>query len=135
MRALHLRISVYNLPIRMRRSTATTLLLLMLAAFLAPAAAATITNPLPACCRAAGPHHCSAMAASMVPSGVRVQAQSCPYRKPLAFSGSAATPRATQTVALAGAHSFLDEFYSGAFISHRESPHSQRGPPPTSSVK
>ena len=119
----------------MRRSTATTLLLLMLAAFLAPAALATATNPLPACCRAAGPHHCSAMAASMVPSGVRVQAQSCPYRKPLAFSGSAATPRATQTVALAGAHSFLGEFYSEVFISHREPSHSQRGPPPASSAK
>jgi len=135
MRALHLRISVYNLPIRMRRSTATTLLLLMLAAFLAPAAAATITNPLPACCRAAGPHHCSAMAASMIPIGIRVQGQSCPYRKPLAFSGSAATPRATQTVARAGAPSFLNQFYSEVFVSHREPPHSQRGPPPASAVK
>ncbi len=135
MRALHLRISVYNLPIRMRRSTATTLLLLMLAAFLAPVAAATITNPLPVCCRAGGPHHCSAMIPSGPEGGAQFQGHSCPYRKPVALSGSAATPPATQTVALAGAYSFLNQFYSEVFVSHREPPHSQRGPPPTSSVK
>jgi len=135
MRALHSHISVYNLPIRMRRSTATALLLLMLAAFLAPAALATVTTLTPACCRAAGPHHCSAMAASMVPSGVRVQAQSCPYRKPLAFSVSVASPPATETVTATGTHSFLNQFYSEVFVSHREPPHSQRGPPPASSVK
>ncbi len=134
MRALHSHISVYNLPIRMRRSTATALLLLMLAAFLAPAALATVTTLTPACCRAAGPHHCSAMAASRS-QRAQVQAQSCPYRKPLALSGSAATPPATQTVALADAHSFLGEFYSEVFVSHREPPHSQRGPPPASAVK
>lgn len=119
----------------MRRPTATTLLLLMLAAFLAPAALATATNPMPACCRAAGPHHCSAMVPSGTKGGTQFQGHSCPYRKPVALSGSAATPRATQTVALAGAHSFLNQFYSEVFISHREPPHSQRGPPPASSVK
>jgi len=118
----------------MRRPTATTLLLLMLAAFLAPAAVATVTTPTPACCRAAGPHHCSAMV-SGPEGGAQFQGHSCPYRKPVALSESAATPRATQTVALAGAHSFLNEFYSEVFVSHREPPHSQRGPPPASSVK
>ena len=135
MQALHLRISVYNLPTRMRRSTAIALLLLMLAAFLAPAAVATVTNPTPACCRAAGPHHCSAMAPSGTEGGAQFQGHSCPYRKPVALSGSAATPPASQTVALAGAHSFLNEFYSEVFVSHREPPHSQRGPPPASAVK
>ncbi|MFZ3213127.1 MAG: hypothetical protein WA188_16610 [Terriglobales bacterium] len=119
----------------MRRSTATALLLLMLAALLAPAALATATNPLPACCRAGGRHHCSAMAASIVPSGDRVQGKSCPYRKPLAFSVSVAPPPAAETIALAGAHSFLNNFYSEVFVSHREPPHSQRGPPPASSLK
>ena len=119
----------------MRRSTATTLLLLMLAAFLAPAALATATNPLPACCRAAGPHHCSAMVLSEPEGGAQFQGHSCPYRRPVALSGSAATPRATQTVALAGAHSFLNQFNTETLISRREPPHSQRGPPPASSVK
>jgi len=119
----------------MRRSTATALLLLMLAAFLAPAAVATVTNPTPACCRAAGPHHCSAMAPSGTEGGAQFQGHSCPYRKPVALSGSAATPRATQTVALPGAHSPLNQFYSEVFVSRREPPHSQRGPPPASSVK
>lgn len=135
MRALHLRISVYNLPIRMRRSTATALLLLMLAAFLAPAAVATATNPTPACCRAAGPHHCSTMAPTGPEGGAQFQGRSCPYRRPVALSGSAATPPATRTVAPAGAHSFLNQFYSEVFVSHREPPHSQRGPPPASAVK
>ena len=119
----------------MRRSTATTLLLLMLAAFLAPAAVATVTNPTPACCRAGGRHHCSAMVPSGTEGSTQFQGQSCPYRKHLALSGSAATPPATQTVAPAGAHSFLNQFYSEAFVSHREPPHSQRGPPPASAVK
>jgi hypothetical protein len=135
MQAAYLCTSVYNLPIRMRRSTATALLLLMLAAFLAPAAAATLTNPLPACCRAGGRHHCSAMVPGGSEGGAQFQRHSCPYRKHLALSRSAATPRATQTVALAGTHSFLNIFYSGVFLSHREPPHSQRGPPPASAVK
>jgi hypothetical protein len=114
----------------MRRSVAITLLLLMLAVFLAPAALATVTNPLPACCRAEGRHHCSAMAASMVPSGVRVEGQSCPYRKPLVFFVSAAPPPAAKTVVPAATHSVLRESYSEVFVSHREPAHSQRGPPP-----
>lgn len=119
----------------MRRSTATALLLLMLAAFLAPAAAATATTPLPACCRAGGRHHCSGMVPSGPEGGAQFRGHSCPYRKPVAVSGSAATPRAIQTVALAGAHAFLNDFYSEVFVSHCEAPHSQRGPPPASSVK
>jgi len=116
----------------MRRSTATALLLLMLAAFLAPAALATVTTPLPACCRATGPHHCSAMVPSVPEGGAQFRGDSCPYRKPVALSGSAATPPATQTVAPAGAHSVLHQLYSEVFLSHRESPHSQRGPPDSS---
>jgi len=118
---------VYNLAIRMRRSVAITLLLLMLAAFIAPAALAATTSMLPACCRAGGRHHC----AMTVPSGAdtQVKAQCCPYRKHLAFSGSAAAPPATQAMAPAAAHSFLNDYYSEVFLSHRESPHSQRGPP------
>jgi hypothetical protein len=119
----------------MRRSTATALLLVMLAAFLAPAAVATVTNPTPVCCRATGPHHCSAMVPSGPEGGAQFQGHSCPYRKPVALSGAAATPNATQTAALAGAHSFLNAFYSEVFVSHRQPPYSQRGPPPASAVK
>jgi hypothetical protein len=125
--------SVYNPAIRMRRSTATALLLL--AAFLAPAAVATTTSPMPACCRAAGPHHCSAMVPSGPEGGAQLQGQSCPYRKPVALSGSAATPTATQTFAPAGTPSFLNQLYSEVFVSHRELPQSQRGPPPASAMK
>jgi len=111
----------------MRRSVAITLLLLMLAAFLAPAAMATVTAPMPACCRARGAHHC----ATMVPSSgdTQVKGQCCSYRKHLAFSGSAATPAARQAIAPATAHSFINDYYSEVFLSHRESPHPQRGPP------
>ena len=112
----------------MRRSTAIALLLLMLATFLAPAALATATNPIPACCRAGGRHHCSAM--PPISGGTRVQGQSCPYRKPLMFSRSAAPPRAAETVTLGGTCSILGEFYSAVLVSHRESPYSQRAPPP-----
>ncbi len=118
------------------RGFTAIVLLLMLAAFLAPAALATATtNPLPACCRASGAHHCSAMAASMVPGGVRVQGQSCPHRKPVACTGCAAPPPATETVVLAGAHPFSNEFHPELFVSHREQPHSQRAPPQQSSLK
>jgi len=111
----------------MRRSVAITLLLVMLAAFLAPAALAAVTAPVRACCRTAGAHHC----ATMVPSSsdTQIKGQCCPYRKHLAFSGSAATPAATQGFAPAAAHSLLNDYYSEVFISHRESPHPQRGPP------
>ena len=119
----------------MRRSTATTLLLLMLAAFLAPAAVATVTNPTPACCRAGGRHHCSAMVPSETEGGAQFQGQSCPYRKPVAFSGSAASPPTTATAAPTDPRPFRNEFYSEVFISHHEPPHSQRGPPPASAVK
>jgi hypothetical protein len=112
----------------MRRSTATALLLLMLAAFLAPAALATVIAPTPACCRAAGPHHCS----TVVPSGVQVQGQSCPYRKPLAFSGSAAPPTATESAAPDDAHPVLHEFYPELFVSPGEQPHPERAPPQSS---
>jgi len=114
----------------MRRFVAITLLLLMLAAFLAPAALATVTTPLPACCRARGAHHC----AMMVPRGgeTQVKGQCCPYRKPLAFSVSAATPAATQAIAPAAAYSFLNDYYSEVFVSHRQLPHPQRGPPDSS---
>ena len=123
--------SVYNLPIRMRRSTAIALLLLILAAFLAPAALATATKPLPACCRASGPHHCS----TVVPSGgIKVQGQSCPYRKHLAFTGSVAPPPAAHRVAPGAARSVSGQFHPQFFISRREAPHSQRAPPLPSSV-
>jgi len=118
----------------MRRPVASALLLVMLAAFLAPAALAAVTPPIRACCRTSGTHHCSAMVPSGSEGGAQFQGQACPYRKPVAVSGSAAAPRATQTVALAGAHSFLNQFNFEAFISRREPPHSQRGPPPDSSV-
>ncbi len=110
----------------MRRSTATALLLLMLAAFGAPAALATATTPTPACCRAAGQHHCSAMAPS---GGVQIQGQSCPHRKPLAFSGSAAPPPAAETVAPADTHPFPVEFHPESFVVRGEQPHPERAPP------
>jgi len=119
----------------MRRPISILLLVLMLAALIAPVAVATVTAPTPACCRAGGRHHCSATAASLVPSGIRLQGQSCPYRKHLAFSVSAAPPPAAETVAPVGAHSVLHQFYSEVFISRRELPHSQRGPPHASAVK
>jgi hypothetical protein len=119
----------------MRRLTATALLLLMVAAFFAPAALATVTNPLPACCRAGGRHHCSMMRSIIVPAGSRVLGKSCPYRKPLVFSSSVAPPPAAETVTPAGTCSVLGELYSAVLVSHRESPHSQRAPPSTSSMK
>jgi len=106
----------------------------MLVAFLAPAALATTANPLPACCRVRGRHHCSAMTASMVPGGARVQGQSCPYRKPVAFSVSVAPPPATGRVVLADAHPFSNEFHPELFASRGELAFSQRGPP-ASAVK
>ncbi len=119
----------------MRRSTASTLLLLTLGALLAPTAVANVSTPVPACCRAGGSHHCAAMALSMGTSGVRIQGQSCPYRKHLAFSVSAAPPPATQTVAPADPHPFLHEFYPELFLSQSEQAHPGRAPPPTSSMK
>lgn len=109
----------------MRRSTASAMLLLMLAGLLAPAALATVTSPTPACCRAAGPHHCSAA----VPSGDQLRGQSCPYRKPLVFSGSVAPQPATKTEAPADLHPFLHEFYPELFVSPGKQPHPERAPP------
>ena len=114
----------------MRRLVAIPLLLLMLAAFLAPAALATVTPPVRACCRAAGAHHC----ATIIPSGsdTQIKGQCCPYRKLLAVSGSAATPRVTQAIAPAATHSFLNQLHTEVFISYRELPPSHRGPPDSS---
>jgi len=111
----------------MRRPVASALLVVMLAAFLAPAALPSVAPPVRACCRARGAHHC----ATIIPSGndTQIKGQCCPYRKLVAVSGSAATPRATQFIGPARTHSFLNDFYSEVFTSHRESPHSQRGPP------
>ncbi len=119
----------------MRRSIASTLLLLMLAALLPPVAVANVGSPVPACCRAGGPHHCAAMAASLGTSGVRVEGQSCPYRKHLAFSVTAAPPPVTGAVAPADPHPFLHEFYPELFPSQSEQAHPERAPPPTSSMK
>jgi len=116
----------------MRRFTAITLLLLMLAAILAPAAVATVTAPTPACCRAAGAHHCSAMVAGTTGGETRLQGQSCPHRKPIACSGSAAPPPTAETVAPAGAHAFSNDLHPEFFVSHRELPYSQRAPPDSS---
>jgi len=117
-------------PLSMRRSTASALLLLMLAAIFAPVALGTTANALPACCRAGGPHHCSAMITVPSGRGPQLRQQSCPYRKPLAFSGSAAALVASVAIAPADPHPFLHEFYPELFVSPAEQPHPQRGPPP-----
>ena len=119
----------------MRRFTTSALLLLMLAGLLAPAAVATAVNPIPACCRAGGPHHCTAMISGLSGRETQFQGQSCPYRKPLVFSGSAAPPRASVAIAAADPHPFLHEFYPELFVAQGEQPHPERAPPPTSSMK
>jgi len=116
----------------MRRLTATTLLLLMLAGSFAPAALASATNPLPACCRAGGMHHCMAMMPSS--GGTRFQGQSCPYRKHPAFSSSAAPAPARVVIAPADPHPFLHQFYPELFVSQGEQPHPERAPPPSSTT-
>jgi hypothetical protein len=58
-----------------------------------------------------------------------VRAQSCPYRKPLAFAGSATTVPPSQPLAPVDAHPFLHEFYSDLFVSHGDQPHPERAPP------
>jgi len=118
----------------MRRYTAITLLLLMLAAILAPAGAATVTTPMPACCRVTGAHHCSTVIGA-TGGEPQLQGQSCPHRKPVACTGCAAQPPAAETVAPANAHSFSSEFQPEFFVSLRKLPYSQRAPPSTSSVK
>jgi len=120
----------------MRGFTAIVLLMLLLAAFLAPAALATaITNPLPACCRTGGAHHCSAMVPRATEGGAQFRGQFCPHRSPVACTGCAAPPPATETVALAHVHPFSSEFQPELLVSHREPPHSQRAPPHQSSLK
>ena len=112
----------------MRRLIASSLLLLMVAAFLVPAALAGHTAPLPACCRASGPHHCSAPASD----GVQVRGQACPYRKPLIFSTSAAPRPTAQPVTPSEAHPFLHEFYPELFVSQEQQHDSVRAPPEAS---
>ena len=118
----------------MRRLTAAALVSLILGALLAPAALASVTNPLPACCRAGGRHHCMGMGSVRSGSGPGFQGSSCPYRKHLAFSVSLVPPPAAETVALADAHFFFPEFDPESFVSHRELPYSQRAPPPFPSM-
>src|ERR671930_1722200 len=112
----------------MRCPIAITMLLMMLAASLAPLAVATFTTPTPACCRAAGPHHCSA---EPVP-GVQFRGQPCPHRKPLIFPGSTAPQPGMRAVAPADTHPFLHEFYPELFLSDAEQPHPGRSPPASS---
>jgi hypothetical protein len=119
----------------MRRSIAILLFLLMLAALVAPAALATATNPLPACCRAGGRHHCAMMAALMAPGGVWIKGRPCPYRKRLACPCCAAPPPATETLVPAGEQPFLVENHPASFIAHGEQPHPERAPPQPSSLK
>jgi len=119
----------------MRPFTAITLLLLMLAAILAPAAVATVTTPTPACCRAAGAHHCSTIVAGATGGETRLQGQSCPHRKSIACFGSAAPPATAETVAPADAHDLSNDLHPKFFVAHPELPYSQRGPPSTSPMK
>ena len=117
----------------MRRAATTTLLLLMLGVWLAPVALAAVTNPLPACCRAGGPHHCSAMVASR--GGIQFQGPSCPYRKHPAFFSSVAIAPGSTAVAAADPQPFLHEFYPELFVSRGEQPHPERAPPTAPSMK
>jgi len=116
-----------------RRYTATTLLLLLLAGSLAPAVLANATNPLPACCRAGGRHHCMAMMPRR--GGIQLTGQSCPYRKPSVFFSSVAPAPARVMVAPADPHPFLHVFYPDLFVSQGQPPHPERAPPLASSMK
>jgi hypothetical protein len=118
----------------MRRSTTITLLLLLLAAFPVPVVQAAAANALPACCRAGGRHHCSAVIVDATGREPQLQGVSCPHRKPVASPGCAGPPAAAETVAPADAHFFPNKFQAEFFVSHRELPYSQRAPPLAPSV-
>jgi hypothetical protein len=64
--------------------------------------------------------------------GTQLRGDSCPYRKRLAFSPSAAPQAVTDAVASADPHPFLHEFYPELTLSQGEQPHPERAPPSAS---
>jgi hypothetical protein len=65
-----------------RRLSANSILLVMLGVFLAPAITAIVPQPVAACCRRGGAHHCAMMAASLNSSGTSFRSDAaCPMRQ------------------------------------------------------
>jgi len=124
----------------MRRSVSIALLLMMVAALLAPAAVATVTSPLPACCRGNGKHRCSMMA-RLRPSNqhqssgpaVRGTTEPCPYRSmlfaPAPPDAMGVPARAASGVRLVSCPAAVLQTVLQARISEARS-HHKRGPPP-----
>ena len=70
-------------PRSMRRFVANAITLVMLVLFFAPAIMAAVPQPLPACCRRGGAHHCAMMADMMLRSdGIAIRCNNpCPMRQ------------------------------------------------------
>ncbi len=117
----------------MRRLLTSSLLLMFAIALVCAPAAASLTNGLPACCRAHGAHHCSAPASSPGETGLASQPLACPYAQPVLVP-QAARPQTRPAVADSlDAHPFIMEFVPHAVAAPDEDHPSDRGPPIASS--
>ena len=112
----------------MRRYLSSLLLLAMLMTSAAPLLALA-PQPLPACCRAGGDHHCAAMM-KLGGDGFHAQPTSCPFRRiPAAVRAHAALHSASVTFAVGAAHSELKFSVVGAPAIESSYALPKRGPP------
>ena len=112
----------------MRRAVSSTLLLLLVAP-LGLLALRTTQRDLPACCRAGGAHHCTAMLQPFTGADrVIAQRERCPYAHPAVLPHPARTQNSH--IPMAGeAHPFLQEFVPGIRGTAKDDSHADRGPP------
>ena len=122
----------------MRRLIASFVLCLIAWGPLSSLAAATVGDPVPACCRRDGMHHCMMSMAGVTPAldggtAVHTVPDPCPYRSQRATSSADARPQPALTF-LHFTQSAVSraDLYEAVRDSRRPAAIPQRGPPPSS---
>ena len=119
----------------MRRLIASLVLCLIAWGPLSSLAVATVGDPVPACCRRGGVHHCATSKAAMVPvndgsAAVHTVPDPCPYRSQRATPSASARPQPPLTfLHFAQSTELRAALYETVWDSRRPSAIPQRGPP------
>src|SRR5664279_922086 len=101
----------------MRRGVSIATLLVILVSVLAPLAQAQ-SPTLPACCRAAGKHHCDGSMGTSGSVGFKASAEACPYRHLAAVTSEVVAMPATNhrisvfVLEITSAHPTFSSIYS-----------------------
>jgi len=122
----------------MRRLIASLVLCFIAWGPLSSLAVATVGDPVPACCRRDGVHHCMMSMAGVTPArdastAVQTVPDPCPYRSQRATSSANARPQPPLTfLHFAQSAALRADSYETVQDSRRPDAIPQRGPPPSS---